>query len=154
SSVVSVVSLQHRRRDGDRVGADRAGAGGGLPAPGARRGTPMSELLQFRWPARIGQGVLLIVYGVPLFWLVTTSFKSGADVFRGLSTFITFTPSTAAYERVWNADLLHAGINSFLIAGGTTVLTLALGVPAAYALARLRGNLVSIGLGLVIVLQM
>jgi multiple sugar transport system permease protein len=114
----------------------------------------VSDLLEFRWPSRIGQAVLLIIYGVPLFWLVTTSFKSGAEVFRGLSTFLVFTPTTAAYERVWNADLLHAGVNSALIAGGTTLVTLCLGVPAAYALARLRGTTVSIGLGLVIVLQM
>jgi multiple sugar transport system permease protein len=106
------------------------------------------------WPARLGQALLLLIYGVPLFWLVTTSFKSGADVFRGLSTFLVFTPSMAAYERIWNADLLHAGINSGLIASGTTLLTLGLGVPAAYALARLRGHVVSIGLALIIVLQM
>lgn len=114
----------------------------------------MSGVLEYRWPARIGQVLLLLIYGVPLFWLVTTSFKSGAEVFRGLATFVTFTPSMAAYERIWNADLLHAGVNSALIAGGTTLLTLSLGVPAAYALARLRGMIVSFGLGLIIVLQM
>ena len=114
----------------------------------------MNRTMTLTWPARVGQVLLLLIYGVPLFWLVTTSFKSGADVFRGLSTFLIFTPSMAAYERIWNADLLHAGINSGLIAAGTTLLTLGLGVPAAYALARLRGPIVSIGLALIIVLQM
>src|SRR6185312_12490491 len=98
--------------------------------PGAAGGAAMSGVLEFRWPARIGAALLLLIYGVPLFWLVTTSFKSGAEVFRGLSTFVTFTPSLAAYERVWNGDLLHAGVNSALIASGTTLLTLCLGVPA------------------------
>jgi multiple sugar transport system permease protein len=114
----------------------------------------VSNVLEFRWPARIGAVMLLLIYGVPLFWLVTTSFKSGAEVFRGLSTFLVFTPSLAAYERVWNGDLLRSGINSALIAAGTTLLTLALAVPAAYALARLRGWIVSFGLALIIVLQM
>jgi multiple sugar transport system permease protein len=110
--------------------------------------------VRFVWPARIGAVILLIVYGTPLYWLVSTSFKSSADVFRGLSTFVTFQPTLAAYQRVWNADLLHAAINSGLIAIGTTTVTLLLAVPAAYALARLRGSIVSIGLGLVVILQM
>lgn len=111
-------------------------------------------VLEFRWPARVGQVVLLLIYGVPLFWLVTTSFKPTNEVFGGLSTFLVFTPSTAAYQRVWHADLLRSGINSGLIAAGTTLLTLSLAVPAAYALARLRGHIVSVGLALIIVLQM
>jgi multiple sugar transport system permease protein len=114
----------------------------------------MNSPLHFVWPARIGAIVLLIIYGTPLYWLVSTSFKAGAEVFGGLATFVTFTPSLAAYQRVWNADLLHSAINSFLIAVGTTLLTLALAVPAAYALARLRGLVVSAGLALVIFLQM
>lgn len=114
----------------------------------------MSRPLQFTWTARIGAILLLIVYGTPLYWLVSTSFKSGAEVFRGLATFIVFSPSLAAYQRVWNADLLHSAVNSGLIALGTTLLTLLLAVPAAYALARLRGLIVSAGLALVIFLQM
>ena len=47
-----------------------------------------------------------------------------------------------AYQKVWNADLLHSAVNSALIASGTTLLTLGLAVPAAYALARLRGMVV------------
>jgi len=114
----------------------------------------MRSPLHFVWPARIGAVVLLIIYGTPLYWLVSTSFKAGAEVFGGLATFVTFTPSLAAYQRVWNADLLHSAVNSLLIAAGTTLLTLALAVPAAYALARLRGFVVSAGLALVIFLQM
>jgi multiple sugar transport system permease protein len=110
--------------------------------------------MRFTWPARIGAVVLLIVYGAPLYWLVSTSFKSSADVFKGLSTFVTFAPTLAAYQRIWTASLLHAGVNSLWIAAGTTLLTLGLAVPAAYGLARLRGPIVSIGLALVIVLQM
>jgi len=114
----------------------------------------MTGVMRYTWPARIGAILLLIGYGTPLYWLVTTSFKLSNDVFKGLSTFLTFVPTLAAYQRIWTPSLLHAGVNSFLIAAGTTLLTLALGVPAAYALARLRGSIVSIGLGLVIILQM
>jgi multiple sugar transport system permease protein len=86
-------------------------------------------------PARIGAIVLLVIYGVPLYWLVSTSFKASNDVFKGLSTFITFAPTLAAYQRIWTANLLHAGVNSLLIAAGITALTLALAVPTAYGLA-------------------
>ena len=110
--------------------------------------------LRFTWSARIGAILLLIVYGTPLYWLVSTSFKASTDVFRGLATFVTFEPTLAAYQRVWNADLLHSAVNSLLIALGTALLTLTLSVPAAYALARLRGFVVSAGLALVIFLQM
>ncbi len=110
--------------------------------------------LQFAWSARVGAVVLLLLYGMPLYWLISTSFKSSTEVLRGLSTFVTFTPTLAAYQRVWNADLLHSATNSLLIALGSALLTLLLGVPAAYALARLRGMVVSAGLTLVIFLQM
>ena len=108
--------------------------------------------LRFTWSARVGAVILLIVYGTPLYWLVSTSFKAQTDVFKGLATFVTFTPTLAAYQRIWNADLLQSAINSALIALGTTLVTLALAVPAAYALARLRGAIVSAGLALVIFL--
>lgn len=114
----------------------------------------MTGVMRLTWPARVGAILLLVVYGTPLYWLVSTSFKSASDVYRGLATFVTFNPTLAAYQRIWTGNLLHAGTNSFLIAAGTAIMTLALAVPAAYALARLRGSIVSIGLGLVIVLQM
>jgi multiple sugar transport system permease protein len=114
----------------------------------------MTRVMRFTWPARIGAILLLLVYGTPLYWLVSTSFKPASDVYRGLATFVTFGPTLAAYQRIWTSNLLHAGTNSVLIAAGTTAITLALAVPAAYALARLRGSVVSIGLGLVIILQM
>ena len=114
----------------------------------------MSSTLRLTWFSRLGGVVLLVIYGVPLYWLVSTSFKQGADVFRGLATLVTFAPSLAAYQKIWNADLLHSALNSALIAAGTTLLTLCLAVPAAYALARLRGMVVSAGLALVIFLQM
>jgi multiple sugar transport system permease protein len=110
--------------------------------------------VQFVWPVRIGAVLLLVIYGAPLYWLVSTSFKSSFEVYGGLTTFVTFHPTLSAYQKVWNADLLHSAVNSALIASGTTLLTLALAVPAAYALARLRGVIVSIGLALVIFLQM
>ncbi len=107
-----------------------------------RRAGPVAQLLK---------GVFALMYGVPLLWIVLTSLKSRQDMF---SASLLFRPVTTAYTQVLGPDLLHALRQSVLIAVGTTVLVLLIGVPAAYGLARLRGWLTSLGLGLLIVLQM
>ncbi|MFD1507266.1 carbohydrate ABC transporter permease [Georgenia yuyongxinii] len=97
--------------------------------------------------------LLAIMYGIPLLWIILTSFKSSADVFASDATFL-FRPVTTAYVDALNGDLMAALQQSVLIAVGTTVLVLLIAVPAAYGLARTRGHVATIGLGLLIVLQM
>ena len=93
-----------------------------------------------------------IAYGLPIFWIVLTSFKSASDVFGGNA--LLFTPTLSAYERAINPQLFTALGQSALIATGTTVLVLLIAVPAAYGLARVSGWIATLGLGLLIVLQM
>lgn len=97
--------------------------------------------------------LLTLMYGVPILWIVLTSFKSSADVIGTSSSFL-FRPTTAAYAKAFNGDLLAALGQSATIAIGTTALVLLIAVPAAYALARTTGWVTSVGLGLLIVLQM
>ncbi|MEJ5867048.1 carbohydrate ABC transporter permease [Pseudokineococcus sp. 5B2Z-1] len=97
--------------------------------------------------------LLTLLYGVPLLWIVLTSFKRPSDVF-GADTAFVFRPVTTAYVEALDGALLDALRQSVLIAVGTTALVLVLAVPAAYGLARTRGPLPSIGLGLLIVFQM
>lgn len=99
-----------------------------------------------------GTAALLVIYGLPFIWLVATSLKTDTQIFDRGATFI-FQPTLANYLSVVNRDLLSACLNSAVIASGTTVLTLALATPAAYALARLKGVLVNIGLSAIIILQ-
>ncbi len=99
-----------------------------------------------------GTAALLVIYGLPFIWLVATSLKTDTQIFDRGATFI-FQPTLANYLSVVNRDLLSACLNSAVIASGTTVLTLALAPPAAYALARLKGVLVNIGLSAIIILQ-
>nr|WP_237728033.1 carbohydrate ABC transporter permease [Cellulomonas sp. APG4] len=93
------------------------------------------------------------MYGVPILWILLTSFKSSADVFSTQSSFL-FRPVTTAYVEAFDGALLEALRQSVVIATGTTALVLLLAIPAAYGLARTRGWLPSLGLGLLIVLQM
>ena len=97
--------------------------------------------------------VLSLVYGVPLLWIVLTSFKSSTDVINTQASLV-FTPTLQAYRDSLDGALLQALGQSALIAVGTTVLTLLIAVPAAYGLARTAGWLPTLGLGLLIVLQM
>lgn len=96
---------------------------------------------------------LTLLYGLPLFWIVLTSFKRSSDVFDPSASLI-FTPTAEAYAQSLDGALLDALVQSVLIASGTTALVLAVGVPAAYALARTRHWSVTLGLVALIVLQM
>lgn len=97
--------------------------------------------------------VLSLLYGVPLLWILLTSFKDPADVFAAGSAFI-FQPEVTSYVNALNSSLYTALAQSIVIATGTTVLTLAIAIPAGYGLARTRGWAISVGLGMLIVLQM
>jgi len=112
----------------------------------------MSAALRRGWVTRAGTAALLVVYGLPFIWLVATSLKTDTQIFDRGATFI-FHPTLANYQSVVNRDLLAACLNSAVIASGTTVLTLALATPAAYALARVKGLLVNLGLSAIIILQ-
>ena len=97
--------------------------------------------------------LLTLLYGVPLFWIILTSFKSSADVMSTQSS-IFFRPVTTAYVEAFNGELFTALGQSVTIAVGTTALTMLIAIPAAYGLARTSGYITTIGLGLLIVFQM
>lgn len=95
--------------------------------------------------------LLTLLYGVPLFWIVLTSFKSSSEVFGAP---FSFTPTVAAYSEAMGPELWKALSQSILIAVNTTIFVLVLAVPAAYGLAHIKGWIASLGLGLLIVFQM
>lgn len=104
-----------------------------------------------RIPTYVGLAVLLIMYAVPALWLVLTSFKDDSDIVNRVAAPI-FHPTLSAYESVLSGDLVLAMWNSLRIAGGATLLTMVLGTPAAYAVARVgRGR--GVVLGILIALQ-
>ncbi len=98
--------------------------------------------------------VLFLIYAVPLLWIVLTSLKSPADVIASQSSLL-FRPTIDAYvEALSNAGLYTAMQQSFVIAAGTTALTLAIAIPAGYGLARVDSSVTTIVLGALIVFQM
>ena len=68
----------------------------------------------------------------PIFWMFLTGFKTEVDA---LSPRLLFRPTLANYVAVQErADYLRFAWNSVLISAGSTLLALALAVPAAYAM--------------------
>lgn len=83
---------------------------------------------------------VLVFVLFPLFWLGFASLKTRAAALK-VPPEIIFLPSIEAYEKIFSSGLANAFFNSFSIAVTNVVLSLGIGVPAAYALARMRGAL-------------
>jgi len=84
--------------------------------------------------------VVLIVafFTFPIFWLFSTSFKERIEVFRLPPKWI-FAPTLSNFEYIFETKpVLKWLLNSVIISLGTAVLSLVLGVPAAYGLSRLK----------------
>lgn len=97
------------------------------------------------------KALLTVMYGLPLVWIVFTSFRPSSEVFA--SPLVNH-PTLDAYRGAITPDLWVALWQSIIIAVGATVLVLIVAVPGAYGLARLKGAGVALGLGVLIVLQM
>ncbi len=91
---------------------------------------------------RLGQGLLLLIILLfcvfPFYWMVTTSLKTQVIALQEPPAWI-FEPTFANYTEVLFKDGVAATLlNSLIVAVATTVLSIGLGCPAAYALARLE----------------
>jgi multiple sugar transport system permease protein len=86
-------------------------------------------------------GVLLTcVYLFPIYWMVITAFKRPADIFAIPLDIVPAPPTLQGFNDavIGNEAVFQGIVNSLVIASGSLVITLALGAPAAYGLARLR----------------
>jgi multiple sugar transport system permease protein len=98
------------------------------PSPKARIGMIASY---------VGMGLIVLYCIIPFYWMIISSLR---DPSEGRSTeFIPNPASVENYKGVFSASnqFGRALINSVIVAGTTTVLTLLFGIIAAYALARL-----------------
>src|SRR5690349_16568751 len=80
--------------------------------------------------------VLIVAFVFPLVWVIGLSLKTRLQVFAMPPLFI-WRPTFENYVAVFGrADFLQAFVNSLVVATGAVGLSLAVGVPAAYAFAR------------------
>lgn len=82
---------------------------------------------------------LLLIWVLPLIWAFVVSLKSEREVLAYPPTVI-FSPTTSNYADALFGDfsIVDSLLTSAIVSTATTVLTIVLAVPAAYAFARLR----------------
>jgi len=96
---------------------------------------------------------LLILY--PYFVMICTALKSRAEIFSMSGTVFPIEALWSNFADIWTlAPMGNYMLNSILIAGGSTLLAMVCGIPAAYALSRMKFKGQTVFLGFIIVSQM
>ncbi len=91
----------------------------------------------------------------PYFAMFCTALKSRSEIFSAKGTILPVTALWSNFIDIWSrAPMARYFLNSLLIAGGSTIIAMLCGIPAAYALARMRFKGQTAFLGFVIVSQM
>lgn len=86
------------------------------------------------------RNAFLILYALfalfPLFWMLLISFKHDRDVYT--TTFV-FSPTFENYTTlITDGVYVHFFLNNLIVSGGAVLLSVVVGVPAAYAFARFK----------------
>ena len=90
----------------------------------------------------------------PYFAMLCTALKNRVEIFSG-NTILPVTALWSNFIEIWSrAPMARYLLNSILIAGGSTIIAMLCGIPAAYALARMKFKGQTAFLGFVIVSQM
>lgn len=85
----------------------------------------------------------LLVLLFPIMWMILSAFKNDVDIVAYPPKFI-FQPTLRNFQQVFVAtELFNNTLNSLIVTVGSVVISLALGVPAAYAIARYKLDKVS-----------
>ena len=96
---------------------------------------------------------MLILY--PYFVMFCTALKSRAEIFSIEGTILPINALWSNFVDIWTlAPMGNYMLNSVLIAGGSTLLAMLCGIPAAYALSRMKFKGQTAFLGFIIVSQM
>ena len=90
----------------------------------------------------------------PYFAMLCTALKNRVEIFSG-GTILPVVPLWSNFIDIWSrAPMAKYMLNSVFIAGGSTIIAMLCGIPAAYALARMKFKGQTAFLGFVIVSQM
>lgn len=96
---------------------------------------------------------LFILY--PYFVMFSTALKSRAEIFAKEGTILPQKAMWSNFADIWvKAPMAKYMLNSIIIASGSTAIAMICGIPAAYALARMKFKGQTVFLGFIIVSQM
>lgn len=80
-----------------------------------------------------------LLFSFPIYWIIRISLQSGAALLSIDFNLLPRAPTLANYTRVFNSPVFARSLlNSFIFAGGTTLISLLLAVSAAYSYSRMR----------------
>ncbi len=93
--------------------------------------------LTYAW-AYIFTAVMVLFSLFPVYWVFATSLKSKRDGLSNPPLWL-FDPVAANYLKLWSHDTFkYTFLNSVIVTGLSVVLSLAIAIPTAYAIARLK----------------
>ena len=96
---------------------------------------------------------LVILY--PYFVMLTTALKTRGEIFDPNGQLMPIVPVWSNFADIWTlAPMAKYLLNSIIIATGSTLIAMVCGIPAAYALARMKFKGQTAFLGFIIVSQM
>ena len=82
----------------------------------------------------IGLAALVLA---PFLWLLRMSFETNAQIFA-FPPRLWFAPTIGNYLTLWQTEFRHSFLNSTVVSLASTLASMFVGVPAAYALSRMR----------------
>ncbi len=82
----------------------------------------------------IGLAALVLA---PFLWLLRMSFETNAQIFA-FPPRLWFAPTIGNYLALWQTEFRHSFVNSTVVSLASTLASMVVGVPAAYALSRMR----------------
>ena len=122
----------------------------------------MNDTINVNWQKLLSRILLYFVVALicivilyPYFTMTVTALKSRAEIFSINGTVMPIEAKWGNFVDIWEkAPMFRYMINSVLIAGGSTIIAMICGIPAAYALARMKFKGQTAFLGFIIVSQM
>ena len=117
---------------------------------------PMSpQMIALRVLVYVVVIAVCVVTLYPYFAMLCTALKGRGEIFSAEGTVLPIKALWSNFIDIWSrAPMAKYLVNSILIAGGSTAIAMLCGIPAAYALARMRFKGQTAFLGFIIVSQM
>src|SRR5829696_235224 len=104
--------------------------------------TPLARLIRKRAPIYAGLTFYAVLAGLPIYWMIITTFKPDQDLYNLQNFPLFFNQGGVTLDHLRllfvRTQFKTWAWNTAIVSAGVVAITMALSVPAGYALARLR----------------
>ncbi|MGQ9889758.1 MAG: carbohydrate ABC transporter permease [Aggregatilineales bacterium] len=108
-----------------------------IPAPSRsiQRARSTNHLITYLWQGAAALA-LAVAFLLPVYWMITTALKTTADTFA-VPPVLVFQPTIEHFRVVYQeGSVARSLVNSLIVSTSATLLSVLIGAPAAYVLAR------------------